>query len=124
MQTVSAHANTVDSDVCAAALAATGERLSILDGELMTRAIKAVRQGATLGMLATALQGEEQETPSAKPLNIHRGAEPFERIRRATEAFTDKSGATPKLFLANMGPIPQHKARADFSTRLFQCWCL
>nr|WP_321467498.1 methylmalonyl-CoA mutase family protein [uncultured Desulfobulbus sp.] len=119
IQAVKAHANTVDSGACAAALAAIGERLSILDGELMTRAIGAVRKGASLGMLSAALQGEGQETPSAKPLNIHRGAEPFERIRRATEAFAAQKGATPKLFLANMGPIPQHKGRADFSTAFF-----
>jgi len=115
---VKAHANTVDSQAFEAALAALRERLSILDGELMTRAIAAFRQGATLGMVAGALQGERKEI-AVTPLNIHRGAEPFEKIRRATEAFTARTGAAPKLFLANMGPIPQHKARADFSTAFF-----
>ncbi|MGE4559176.1 MAG: methylmalonyl-CoA mutase family protein, partial [Desulfobulbus sp.] len=119
IQAVKAHANTVDTQACATAVAAVGERLAILDGELMARAIQAVRQGATLGAIATALQGEDRESTSVKPLNIHRGAEPFERIRRATEAFTARTGATPKLFLANMGPIPQHKGRADFSTAFF-----
>ena len=31
-----------------------------------------------------------------------------------------RTGARPKVFLANMGPIPQHKARADFSTGFFE----
>ena len=115
---VKAHANTVDSQACGTALASLPERLSIIDGELMTRAIAAFRQGATLGMVAGALQGDAKEI-AVTPLNIHRGAEPFEKIRRATEAFTARTGATPKLFLANMGPIPQHKARADFSTAFF-----
>lgn len=118
IQAVKAHAGTVDSQACGAALAALPERLSTLDGELMTRAIAAFRQGATLGMVAGAIQGESKEI-AVTPLNIHRGAEPFEKIRRATEAFTARTGATPKLFLANMGPIPQHKARADFSTAFF-----
>ncbi|WP_448874621.1 methylmalonyl-CoA mutase family protein [Desulfobulbus propionicus] len=117
-QALKAHANSVDRQACGAALAAITERLSILDGELVTRAIAAFRQGATLGMVAGALQGEGNEI-TVKPLNIHRGAEPFEKIRRATEAYTARTGATPKLFLANMGPIPQHKARADFSTTFF-----
>lgn len=115
---VKAHAGTLDSQACGAALAALPERLSTLDGELMARAIAAFRQGATLGMVAGALQGDAKEI-TVTPLNIHRGAEPFEKIRRATEAFTARTGATPKLFLANMGPIPQHKARADFSTAFF-----
>ena len=49
-------------------------------------------------------------------LRVHRGAEPFERIRMATEAWAEKHGGAPKIFMANMGPIPQHKARTDFST--------
>lgn len=118
IQAVKAHAGTVDSQACDAALAALRDRLSTLDGELMARAIAAFRQGATLGMVAGVIQGESKKI-AVTPLNIHRGAEPFEKIRRATEAFTARTGATPKLFLANMGPIPQHKARADFSTAFF-----
>lgn len=44
-----------------------------------------------------------------------RGAEPFENLRAAV-------GASPKnqVFLVNMGPLRQFKARADFSTGFFQ----
>ncbi len=35
-------------------------------------------------------------------------------MRRRTEAFVAEKGDNFKVFLANMGPIPQHKARADF----------
>ncbi|MDD5349427.1 MAG: methylmalonyl-CoA mutase family protein [Chthoniobacteraceae bacterium] len=44
-----------------------------------------------------------------------RGAEPFESLRAAVSASAKKS-----IFLANMGPLRQHKARADFSTGFFQ----
>lgn len=107
------------SDACAAALAAVTGHLGTMDSQLMTLSMQAVRQGATLGMLSAALLGTDQEHPAVKPLHLHRGTEAFERIRRSTEAYTAKNGAPPQLFLANMGPIPQHKARADFATAFF-----
>ena len=44
-----------------------------------------------------------------------RGAEPFEKLRAAVGASSKKN-----VFLANMGPLRQHKPRADFSTGFFQ----
>lgn len=38
-----------------------------------------------------------------------------EYLHQRSEAYAERTGALPKVFLANMGPIPQHKARADFS---------
>ena len=37
-----------------------------------------------------------------------------------TEEYKKKTGDNVKIFLANMGPIPQHKARADFTTGFLQ----
>ncbi len=48
-----------------------------------------------------------------------RAAEGFERLRLASEAFLAKTGARPKVFLAKMGPVKQHKARADFAAGFF-----
>ncbi len=79
-------------------------------------AVKAADRGASLGALTAALRQGANGNESIQPLNIHRGAEPFEKLRRATEAYIEKTGEAPKLFLANNGPIPKHKARADFST--------
>ena len=45
---------------------------------------------------------------------LHRWTEQYEAMRRRTEAFEAEKGDNFKVFLANMGPIPQHKARADF----------
>ncbi len=117
-QALKAHAGSIDDQACAAALTAIRECRSTLDSTVMGQAVKAARRGATLGMVAGALQKEAGEI-AVQPLNIHRGAEPFEKIRRATEDYTARTGIVPKLFLANMGPIPQHKARADFSTAFF-----
>jgi methylmalonyl-CoA mutase len=51
----------------------------------------------------------------------HRWSERFEALRQRTEAYRDThDGDNVKIFLANMGPIPQHKARADFTTGFLQ----
>jgi len=115
---LASHGATVDHAVREAALATVRDNAATQDATLMDKAVRAVRAGATLGQLTAAL-GIDGETIRVQPLNLHRGAEPFERIRRATEDYTARTGVAPKLFLANMGPIPQHKARADFSTAFF-----
>jgi methylmalonyl-CoA mutase len=53
--------------------------------------------------------------PEVETLPLARGAEPFEKLRAAVSA-----SANAKVFLANMGPLRQHKPRADFSTGFFQ----
>jgi len=60
----------------------------------------------------------EHGAPAASSVEILvpvRGAEPFENLREAVSG-SDKK----KVFLANMGALRQHKARADFSTGFFQ----
>ena len=59
--------------------------------------------------------GHKVNPHKVETLPIQRGAEPFENLRAAVSA-SDKR----KVFLANMGPLRQHKARADFSTGFFQ----
>lgn len=54
------------------------------------------------------------------PLKAHRWTEQFEALRAATEAYEAKTGKTVKVFLANMGPVSQHKARADFAAGFFE----
>jgi methylmalonyl-CoA mutase len=82
-------------------------------------AVEAALAGATLGELAKAL-GAAGAGETAQPVRTHRGAEPYEKLRDAMEAGLKKTGSRIKVFLANMGPIPQHKPRADFTTGFFQ----
>lgn len=51
-----------------------------------------------------------------KPIKAHRWTEQFEELRLRTENYKARTGDNVKIFLANMGAIPQHKARADFIT--------
>lgn len=54
------------------------------------------------------------------PIEAHRWTERFEELRAKTEKYEAETGKTVDIFLANMGPIPQHKARADFACGFFE----
>ena len=80
----------------------------------VSSAADAASAGATLGELRAALGRKGDEALSVEPILPHRWTEQYEAMRRRTEAFEAEKGDNFKVFLANMGPIPQHKARADF----------
>jgi methylmalonyl-CoA mutase len=83
--------------------------------KVMEAAIHAASGGATLGDLSATLgAGDTSDTP-IEALRTHRGSELFEELRDAARAFAEKTGSPPKVFLANLGPLAQHKARSDFS---------
>ncbi|MDO5786591.1 MAG: methylmalonyl-CoA mutase family protein [Phascolarctobacterium sp.] len=82
-------------------------------------AIEAFSNGATLGQVAAAgCKAEEIETIT--PITAHHWTERYEALRFDTERYMKETGKNVEVFLANMGPIPQHKARADFSTSFLQ----
>lgn len=54
------------------------------------------------------------------PLTPHRVAEPFEALRDASDAFLNKTGNRPKLFLANLGTPESFSARATFAKNFFE----
>lgn len=85
----------------------------------VAKAIEAVKAGATIGEVRQAIArgGEEEAITAIEP---HRWSERYEALREVTETYKAKHGDNVKVFLANMGPIPQHKARADFSTSFLQ----
>ena len=83
--------------------------------DVIKAAVHAAAGGATIGDICRAQAADETSDPVIDPVCIQRGAEPFEKLRQQTEAYAKSTGTRPKVFLANMGPIPQHKARADFT---------
>jgi methylmalonyl-CoA mutase len=102
---------TVDATGCRQAL----DKLTEDGAELLEAAIAAADSGATLGDICRALARGEAPGPTVKPVCVHRGAQPFEALRQATEAYAARTGARPQIFLASMGPISQYKARTDFT---------
>ncbi|MGI5414578.1 methylmalonyl-CoA mutase family protein [Actinomadura luteofluorescens] len=47
-------------------------------------------------------------------------AQDFEALRDRSDAHAEAAGARPKVFLATLGPIAVHTARASFAANLFQ----
>ena len=80
--------------------------------------IAAAAKGATIAELRDVLG--RAKVDEIKFIVPHRWSERFEALRDITEIFKLESGDNVKVFLANMGPIPQHKARADFTTAFLQ----
>ena len=80
--------------------------------------IAAAEKGATIAEIRKALGTATVD--EIKAIEAHRWSERFEALREVTEKFKASTGDNVKIFLANMGPIPQHKARADFTTSFLQ----
>jgi len=55
-----------------------------------------------------------------KPLAPRRLSEPFESLRENADAHVAKTGARPRLFLANLGPVAAYTARANFAKNFFE----
>jgi methylmalonyl-CoA mutase len=85
-------------------------------GSVVGAAIQAALAGATLGEIAQAARTTAKPGPTATAVRAHRGAQAFEALRQAAETYTARIGQRPQVFLATMGPLTQHKARADFTT--------
>ncbi|MEZ4517932.1 MAG: hypothetical protein R3C44_14310 [Chloroflexota bacterium] len=54
------------------------------------------------------------------PLPQVRAAQPFEALQADVAAIAETTGEPPQIFLANIGPLRQHKARADFAQGFFE----
>jgi methylmalonyl-CoA mutase len=55
-----------------------------------------------------------------EPLPSVRLAEPFEQLRDASDRILAKTGARPKIFLANLGKLSDFTARATFAKNFFE----
>ena len=86
-------------------------------GALTEAAVAAAAAGATTGQMAAVLAGEPTTVPA---LPVRRLAAIFERLRDASRAHAEAAGDPPKIFLANIGPIAHHTARAAFSKNFFE----
>jgi methylmalonyl-CoA mutase len=62
----------------------------------------------------------QSPSPAITPLEPRRAADMFEALRAAVDKHKEKTGSAPRVFLATMGPLSRHKARADFSQSFFE----
>ncbi|HZG60429.1 MAG TPA: methylmalonyl-CoA mutase family protein [Anoxybacillus sp.] len=87
--------------------------------QFVQTAISMVARRATAQEIKKAL-AEDSLSVQIEPIQQWRLAEPFEKLRKASEAHFEKHGSRPKVILINLGAIPNHKTRADFITGFFE----
>lgn len=85
----------------------------------MAAAVEAALAGASIGQLSRAL-GLHAEPTTIAPLAPHPFAKPFEELRDASDAWQAAHGRRPRVFLANMGPVAHHTARATYAKNFFE----
>ena len=56
----------------------------------------------------------QEPTVRAQPLQAYRPTAPFEHLRDAAEQFASRTGQQPRVFLACLGPLASHAARATW----------
>lgn len=78
--------------------------------------VKAPDADAQAAVSSAAGAGALDEITTVK---ARRAAAGFEELRRAADGFAQRTGARPKVFVAKIGPVKQHKARADFTAGFF-----
>ncbi|MCR5175379.1 MAG: acyl-CoA mutase large subunit family protein [Anaerovibrio sp.] len=116
-EAVSAYINDVDVQYRDEALSKIKETKGSMDC-----VISAAKAGATVSELKQALTCPKcaEAAEEIEKIGVHRWSERYEALRMVTEAYKEKHDDNVRIFLANMGPIPQHKARADFTTGFLQ----
>jgi methylmalonyl-CoA mutase len=73
-----------------------------------------------VAVLDVAPRQPAPEPCTAEPLSSLRLAEPFEELRDRSDRLLAATGARPKIFLANLGPLAMFSARASFAKNLFE----
>src|SRR5262249_21836429 len=75
---------------------------------------------AVLDVAMVTLPGEDAATTRVAALSPMRLAEPYEALRDKSDAGLAKTGARPKVFLANLGKLSDFTARATFAKNFYE----
>ncbi|PPK69746.1 methylmalonyl-CoA mutase family protein [Actinokineospora auranticolor] len=113
-----------------------GGLLAALDSGLVAERLAATwaARSANLATRTDALTGVSEfpnlaeRVPSRRPapaapsggLPVVRYAQEYEELRDRADRVLAETGARPKVFLATLGPVAAHTARATFAANLFQ----
>ncbi len=82
-------------------------------------AIDRAMSGATIGQLARMV-GFHTSAVTGKAIEARGFAQPYEELRDAVDAWESLHGRRPTVFLANMGPVAHHTARASYAKNFFE----
>lgn len=96
-------------------LAALTDIVGLNGSELFAAAVSAAAAGATLGEVTRAVRIEDRPDAPVTPVCLTRLSSQFEHLRAAVDADAMRMGRRARVYLANLGPPKQHRARAEFS---------
>lgn len=116
VQQVAAHRTELDEAESQVVLDRLANIIGLKGADLFEACAAAVAAGATLGEATRALRINDSPCEPLTPVCITRAARPIEELRAAMNR---RAGGPAKVFLCNMGPLKEHKARADFSRGFF-----
>ena len=89
-------------------------------GSSFTDLTAAAKAGANIQQLFAAVYGKGERAVQITPLPQHRLAEDFEALRERATAHQQAHGQLPQIFLANIGRVAEHTARATFARNFFE----
>jgi methylmalonyl-CoA mutase len=115
VQQVASHRTSLEDEASAEVLKKLSEVVDFPDTKVFEACVDAVSAGATLGEITRALRINGKPALPITPVCITRAAAPLERLRAAM----NRQAEPAQAFLCNMGPLKEHKARADFSRGFF-----
>jgi len=78
------------------------------------------KQPAVLNVAKVATPKEASAAVTVEPLPRIRLAEPYEALRDKSDQMLAKTGARPKVFLANLGKLSDFTARAMFAKNFYE----
>ncbi len=116
-QQVASHRTSLDDPDSEVVMKRLSNIVNIRGEGLFAECMEAVAAGATLGEIVRAIRIHDHPCTPIVPVNLTRPAIPFERLRAAMDRYVARHDKRPQVFLCNMGPLPDYKARADFSAR-------
>lgn len=101
-----------------ASATATALAAGTFDGSLMQAAITDVKAGVLASAIYRAITANSHALHApAMPATRYSGA--WEDLRDAADGLAARQGAVPQVYLACVGRIPEHRARATFAQNLF-----
>jgi methylmalonyl-CoA mutase len=118
-QQVASHRTSLDDPDSEIVLKELSNIVSVRGEGLFAECLEAVSAGATLGEIVRAIRIHDHPCAPITPVSLTRAAAPFERLRAAIQRRLATHHQRPQVFLCNMGPVRDHKARADFSRGFF-----
>ena len=115
VQQVASHRTSLEEDQSEIVLMKLAKVVESKDSDLFDACVEAVTAGATLGEITRAIRISDSPSGPVTPVCITRVAANLESLRATTDRYLSTGKPRPVAFLCNMGPLKEHKARADFA---------